>query len=102
MELSRIIDPNFGLLVWSALDVVSVDIAVAQSPLPSARGIEGGKDGIDRCAAREIVTPGNLIHVVYSGNIDRAVVPIKSISRCALTINLSQKFSDFLARGYTS
>jgi hypothetical protein len=29
MELSRIIDPNFGLLVWSALDVVSVDIAVA-------------------------------------------------------------------------
>jgi hypothetical protein len=66
MELSRMVDPNFGVLLWSALEVVAVDIAVSQSPLPSAPGIKGCKDCIDRFAATEIVAPGNRIHFISS------------------------------------
>jgi hypothetical protein len=54
-EPTRIVDPYIGALFGSALEVVSVHIAIPYGPLPRAFVIENDMDSLNRLVAVELI-----------------------------------------------
>ena len=59
-------DPN--VLLWPAVEIVSVDSAFTQNPLPWTGRIEGCANCFNRLVAVEVVGPVRFEHIVsFSG-----------------------------------